>query len=50
VVKKVRQLIGEGLTPNRAWGTPEVCRESGHALALGYFDFSTGSIVEIAED
>ena len=47
VKEKYDKLIGEGLTPQPRWGTPEDVGKAVSALAQGYFDFSTGSIVEI---
>ncbi|MBN2329191.1 MAG: 3-ketoacyl-ACP reductase [Candidatus Omnitrophica bacterium] len=47
VKEKYDQLIGDGLTPQPRWGTPEDVGKAVSALAQGYFDFSTGSIIEI---
>ena len=47
VKEKYDTLIGEGLTPQPRWGTPEDVGKAVSALAQGYFDFSTGSIIEV---
>lgn len=47
VKEKYDKLISEGLTPQPRWGTPEDVGKAVSALAQGYFDFSTGSTIEI---
>lgn len=47
VKEKYDKLIGEGLTPQRRWGTPEDVGKAVTAIALGHFDFSTGSSIEV---
>lgn len=42
VKDKYDQLITEGLTPIRRWGQPKDIGKAVAALALGYFDFTTG--------
>lgn len=47
VKEKYDQLIADGLTPQPRWGTPEDVGKAVSALAQGYFDFSTGAVIEI---
>jgi NAD(P)-dependent dehydrogenase (short-subunit alcohol dehydrogenase family) len=47
VKEKYDKLIAEGLTPQPRWGTPEDVGKAVSALAQGYFDFSTGSSIEV---
>lgn len=47
VKEKYDKLIGEGLTPQRRWGLPEDVGKAVSAIAQGYFDFSTGSTIEV---
>ncbi len=47
VKEKYDKLIGEGIIPQSRWGTPEDIGKAVRALAQGYFDFSTGSAIEI---
>jgi len=48
VKEKYDKLIIEGLIPQKRWGTPEDIGKAVVALAKGYFDFSTGMIVEVS--
>ncbi len=47
VKDKYDKLIAEGLTPQPRWGTPEDVGKAVSAIAQGYFDFSTGSSIEV---
>lgn len=47
VKEKYDKLIAEGLTPQPRWGTPEDVGKAVSAIAQGYFDFSTGSSIEV---
>jgi 3-oxoacyl-[acyl-carrier protein] reductase len=47
VKEKYDKLIGEGLTPQPRWGTPEDVGKAVSAIAQGMFDFSTGSSIEV---
>ncbi len=47
VKEKYDRLIAEGLLLNQRWGTPEDVGKAVVALAEGYFDYSTGSVIEI---
>lgn len=47
VKEKYDKLIAEGLTPQPRWGTPEDVGKAVSAVAQGYFDFSTGSSIEV---
>ncbi|MBI1387733.1 MAG: 3-ketoacyl-ACP reductase [bacterium] len=47
VKEKYDKLIAEGLTPQPRWGVPEDVGKAVSAIALGYFDFSTGSAIEV---
>lgn len=42
------KLIAEGLVPQKRWGFPEDVAKAVVALAKGYFDFSTGLIIEVS--
>ena len=39
--------IAEGLTPIRRWGLPEDVGKAVAAVALGYFDFTTGAAIPV---
>ncbi|MDE2998628.1 MAG: 3-ketoacyl-ACP reductase [Gemmatimonadota bacterium] len=39
--------IAEGLTPIRRWGQPEDVGKAVAAVALGYFDFTTGAAIPV---
>ena len=41
------QLIAEGLTPIRRWGTPEDVGEAVAALVQGALPFSTGEVINV---
>lgn len=41
------QLIGEGLTPLRRWGTPADVGKAVAAIALGLLPFSTGEVINV---
>ncbi|MEW6238621.1 MAG: 3-ketoacyl-ACP reductase [Candidatus Omnitrophota bacterium] len=47
VKEKYDRLIADGLTPQPRWGTPEDVGKAVGAIAQGYFDFSTGSVIEV---
>ncbi|MBD3265024.1 3-ketoacyl-ACP reductase [bacterium] len=47
VKEKYDKLIAEGLTPQPRWGTPEDVGKAVSAIGQGYFDFSTGSTIEV---
>jgi len=47
VKEKYDRLIAEGLTPQPRWGAPEDVGKAVGAIAQGYFDFSTGSVIEV---
>lgn len=47
VKEKYDKLISEGMTPQPRWGTPEDVGKAVSAIALGHFDFSTGSSIEV---
>jgi NAD(P)-dependent dehydrogenase (short-subunit alcohol dehydrogenase family) len=44
---KYDKLIDEGLLPQRRWGQPEDVGKAVAGLALGYFSYSTGQIIEV---
>ena len=47
VREKYDTLIAEGLTPIRRWGQPEDIGRAVTAIALGYFDFTTGAAIPV---
>lgn len=48
VVKdKYDNLIAEGLTPQKRWGTPEDVGKAVSAIAQGFFPFSTGQVLNL---
>ena len=47
VKEKYDKLIANGLTPQTRWGTPEDVGKAVAAIGKGYFDFSTGSVIEV---
>lgn len=47
VKEKYDKLIAEGLTPIQRWGHPEDIGKAVTALALGYFDFTTGAAIPV---
>ena len=40
-------IIDEGLTPIRRWGEPDDIAKAVSAIALGYFPFSTGEVINV---
>ena len=48
VKEKYDRLIAEGLVPQKRWGYPEDVGRAVAALVTGYFDYSTGLIVEVS--
>ena len=48
VREKYDKLIADGLIPQQRWGLPEDVAKVVVALAKGYFDYSTGMIVEVS--
>ena len=48
VKEKYDKLIAEGLVPQKRWGYPEDVGRAVAALVTGYFDYSTGLIVEVS--
>lgn len=47
VTEKYDRLIEEGILLQKRWGTPEDVGKAVAALAEGYFDYSTGSVIEV---
>ncbi|MCZ6632046.1 MAG: 3-ketoacyl-ACP reductase [bacterium] len=47
VKEKYDKLIAEGLTPIQRWGQPQDIGKAVTALALGYFDFTTGAAIPV---
>lgn len=47
VKDKYDQLIGGGLTPIRRWGQPSDVAKAVAAIAMGYFPFSTGEVLNV---
>ena len=47
VRKKYDRLIADGLVPYRRWGQPEDIGRAVAAIALGYFDFTTGAAIPV---
>jgi len=48
VKDKYDKLIAAGLVPQGRWGLPEDVGRAAAALALGYFAFSTGAVIEVS--
>jgi NAD(P)-dependent dehydrogenase (short-subunit alcohol dehydrogenase family) len=48
VREKYDKLIAEGLVPQKRWGYPEDVGKAVVALAKGYFEYSTGLILELS--
>jgi 3-oxoacyl-[acyl-carrier protein] reductase len=48
VKEKYDKLIAEGLVPQKRWGFPEDIGKAVVGLVDGYFDYSTGLIVEVS--
>lgn len=44
---KYIKLLAEGLTPIRRWGYPKEVGKTVSAVALGYFPFSTGMVINV---
>jgi NAD(P)-dependent dehydrogenase (short-subunit alcohol dehydrogenase family) len=47
VKEKYEQLIGDGLTPIRRWGTPEDVGKAVAAVARDLLPFSTGEVINV---
>jgi NAD(P)-dependent dehydrogenase (short-subunit alcohol dehydrogenase family) len=47
VKEKYDQLISDGLTPIKRWGTPEDVGKAVLAIAKDYLPFSTGEIINV---
>lgn len=47
VTEKYDKLIAEGILLQKRWGTPEDVGKAVVALAEGYFEYSTGSVIEV---
>ncbi|MFT5366762.1 MAG: 3-oxoacyl-[acyl-carrier protein] reductase [Candidatus Latescibacterota bacterium] len=47
VKEKYDKLIADGLTPIRRWGQPDDIGKAVVAIALGYFDFTTGAAIPV---
>jgi len=47
VQDKYDRLIADGLVPQARWGTPDDIGQAVVGLALGYFRYSTGAVIEI---
>ncbi len=47
VKERYDQLINNGLTPIKQWGTPEHVGKAVAAIALGYLPYSTGEVINI---
>ncbi len=47
VQEKYDRLIGEGLVPQRRWGTPEDIGRTVAALMSGDFGYATGSVIHV---
>ena len=45
VTEKYDRLIAQGITPMKRWGTPEDVAKCVLAVAKGYLDFSTGTVL-----
>ena len=48
VKEKYDKLIVEGLVPQKRWGFPEDIGKAVVGLVDGYFDYSTGLVVEVS--
>jgi NAD(P)-dependent dehydrogenase (short-subunit alcohol dehydrogenase family) len=48
VKKKYDRLIADSLVPQKRWGTPQDVGRAVAALAQGFFDYSTGAVIEIS--
>jgi NAD(P)-dependent dehydrogenase (short-subunit alcohol dehydrogenase family) len=47
VTAKYDQMIADGLTPIKRWGTPEDVGRAVAAIAEGRFPFSTGEVFNV---
>ena len=47
VKEKYDRLIADGLTPQPRWGKPEDVGKAVSAVAQGYLDFSTGTVIDV---
>jgi NAD(P)-dependent dehydrogenase (short-subunit alcohol dehydrogenase family) len=47
VQDKYDQLISQGLTPIKRWGTPQDVGKAVAALALDWLPFSTGEVINV---
>lgn len=47
VKEKYDRLIADGLVPQNRWGTPEDIGQAVVGLAQGYFNYSTGAVIEV---
>ena len=47
VKDKYDKLIAKGLLPQKRWGKPQDVGKAVAGLALGYFDYSTGQVIEV---
>ena len=47
VTAKYDKLIGEGLVPQKRWGTPEDLGLAVTSLLEGHFPFSTGAVIDV---
>ena len=47
VKSKYDQLIGEGLTPIKRWGTPKDVGKAVTAIAQNLLPFSTGEVINV---
>jgi NAD(P)-dependent dehydrogenase (short-subunit alcohol dehydrogenase family) len=47
VKAKYDELIADGLTPIKRWGTPEDVGRTVAAIATGSFPFSTGEVINV---
>jgi NAD(P)-dependent dehydrogenase (short-subunit alcohol dehydrogenase family) len=48
VKEKYDRLIENGLVPQKRWGFPEDIGKTAAAIAEGYFDYSTGAVIEVS--
>jgi NAD(P)-dependent dehydrogenase (short-subunit alcohol dehydrogenase family) len=48
VQEKYERLIKNGLVPQKRWGYPEDVGKAVAAVAEGYFDYSTGLVIEVS--
>ncbi|MBN2553773.1 MAG: SDR family oxidoreductase, partial [Spirochaetales bacterium] len=47
VREKYDRLIGEGIVPERRWGTPEDVGAAAAAVIRGDLPFTTGSVIDV---